>query len=423
MKKVFILIMAFLFMISCENNVVLQYNPESFKDIQFVKFEKIDQNSNLVTCEEDVETNSYYVYFILKGSFGSPITPDHPSLGNIENEFEIKFLEKSGTPDSNIQLSSTKLEFVENTDKTARQNLHFLIDFTNSATEGTTPSLSGGITSVNKLSDVLGRIGSFFENLDNHFNNDKITFPTSDFFGVKYSAFTSKNVEEPIVYPISRRYDTKLNDILSYLDFNTAKTDYKSIYGTSSYTHRKLFDAYDKTVNLMLEDTSNKNKNLVFIVSGYEETFYETAEKNLDSCFNETTQKNPCKSEKTESDMFALAATQKIPVFISANRSDSKSFPTTDGKDKIIDKKFRKLACLTNGVYFSEYQEGSEFKNMTYNDIGIVFGILEHAVFGIWRVKINFENTFTEKYEGKIKIEYKGSNTNETSETLYKIVK
>lgn len=422
MKKVFILIMTFLFMISCENNVIISYNPESFKDIQFVKFEKIDQNSNLVTCEEDVETNSYYVYFILKGSFGSPITPDHPSLGNIEKEFEIKFLEKSGTTDPNIQISSDKLEFVENvgtTDKTARQNLHFLMDFTKTATEGTTPSLSGGITST-ELSECLTALKSFSENAETHFNSEKIILPTNDFFGFKFSAFTSKDVDEPIVYPISRKYDTKQQTILSYLNYNSAKTDYKSLYTTASDTHRKLYDSYDKAVNLMIEDTSNKNKNLIFLVSGYEEGFYETNNE-LATCLVDTT--NKCKSVKTESDMFTLAGTQKIPVFIGANRNDTKSFPTTDGKDKAIDKKFRKLACITNGAYFSEYQEGNEFKNMTYNDMGKVFSILEHAVFGVWRVKINFENTFTEKYEGKIKIEYKGGDNNETSETLYKIVK
>lgn len=415
MKKVFILIMAFLFMISCENNVIISYNPESFKDIQFVKFEKIDQNSNLVTCEEDAETNSYYVYFILKGSFGSSITPDHPSLGNIENEFEIKFLEKSGTPDSNIQLSSTKLEFVENvgtTDKTARQNLHFLVDFTKSNSEGTTPSLSGGFgSSTTELSKILTAIKSFL---------------TDTPFGIKYSAFTSKdksNLENYIVYPVNRRYDTEKKNIELYLSPNSNKSDYSSLFATISDTHRKLFDSYDRVITSMKEDVNNINKNLILISDGYEEAFYETAEKNLDSCFNETTQVNTCKSEKTEDEIFTLASTQKIPVFIGVNRSSIKSFPTTDGKDKIIDKKFRKLACITNGAYFSEYQEGSEFKNMTYNDMGKVFGILEHAVFGIWRVKINFENTFTEKYEGKIKIEYKGGDGNETSETLYKIVK
>ncbi|MBN2694515.1 hypothetical protein JXR93_07620 [bacterium] len=407
MKKIvlFFLLILSVFLPSCENNVIFNYNPENVKEARFIKIEKVDPQTGEINCDEDFSTNTYYLYFNVKGTYSSPITPEHPKLGDFAENTKLIFLKQNGEVEDKI--TANKLEF-DSIGKTLsnRQNLHFFLDGTKDNGDD-----SSGISNT-IFGYILSALSSYLSNESNNYDNSEITYPTLDYFGAKYTLFSAKSgLEDVTNHTVSKtkQYIRDITNMLSYLETgSTNDTSLSSQYNTFSDNKRYLFEAYNTVSQAMIDDTNNKNKNLFLFLVGYDYRYYDETLKASEEFQN------------LENEMFTKASQQDYPTFIVANRSDSRSFKEPYGSE--IDKKLKKLTCLSNGAYFKEKANSSVLINFS-ESTNVINSVIGQVMYGYWRVKVTLDPSITGDYQGQLKFEYSGSGENQTVTVSYKIVR
>ncbi len=411
MKKIvlFFLLIFALFLPSCENNVIFNYNPENVKEARFIKAEKVDLQTGEVNCESDFNTNSYYLYFNVKGSYSSPITPLHPTLGDFDKNTKLVFLKNNGEVDNNVVANPNKLEF-DSIGKTIenRQNIHFFLDVTKDNGDD-----SSGIISCSSFGFILTSLNSYISGESTNYDKDEISYPTSEYFGVKYTQFSAKlGLEDVINHTTSttKQYLRDIDKISSYLETNSQNSTSLSYVCNSNTIDNKryFFEAYNTVSQAMSDDRNNKNKNLFLFLLGYDYRYYDETLKATEIFQN------------LESEMFTKAAQQDYPTFIIANRSDSKSFKEPYGSD--IDKKLKKLACLTKGAYFKD-KIGTNIPINFSESAATISGLIGQVMYGYWKIKITLDPSITGDYEGQVKFEYTNGGDNQTVTVSYKIVR
>ena len=424
-----IFIIFLLLLSSCENGVVLSYNPDELGSARFVKAEKVKNNE--LDCNygeashKHVQGDTYYIYFTLSSSNSTPINPENPKFSDIQKSMQITFEKKDASgnyvSDSAIQVDKNSIEFLKfGKNLNNRQNFNFLIDlYEESCLQSSDPNLcalSGGLN-FNNFKDMVNKISTALVNLYYNYTSETANFIEDDFLGVKYFAMSVADSDSSSAYTkeMTSTYLTDMGDvqgslnepknrkkIRGWLEANDGGS-YLDLKNSYSKYHRKLFDGFIEVAENIKGD-SHKNKSLVLITAGYDESYYDTT--------SGLEQGN--KSSHSEDDFFnALTFDDNIQVFIvPEDRSDKKSFPDETGEE--IDNKFYKLACLTNGAYYPYlYRESDNaWKPVKPSDFSakMVIGNIKEASYGMWRVKITLDEATTDSryYEGGFKVSVKG---------------
>jgi len=421
---------------ACENGVIISYNPENFGNAEFIKSEKLlNDTSSELNCEygdashKHGTRDSYYIYFTMSGTNFSPIISKEGKFKKLFEGLEVKLLDNDGMDDATATLVGGP-EFISlREDETKTPNIAFMLDVTKyqeCTGDYDACSLSGaGFSSNQKLINFLGTVKNFLVNGYLNYKNSGALYPMKHFFGVLYMGF-SFNENLPgsgntgFYYFGNGNYksDYELNGDIQYSPLNNGEDSYTEL---NKLTHRKLWDNYISAVDSMKGLQTNnkvKNQNLVMYLKGYEEGVFSHS--------NEIDPKN--KSTATEEDfMNSLTTADKIPLFISSCNDESclsnnESPNFTDD----VNNKLYKMACKTGGAYMPEFHnpdginKGWHKAKVDTKDYDKFFKKIEYSVYGMWRIKVQLEDVSDGNYTGIVKITTTDS---EPKEFAYKVIR
>ena len=432
--KLILLLFLLLMIPACENGVRISYNPESLDKIYFIKSEKLDGNELNCDYGEDSHKHSsrsnYYIYFTMNGDNFSPVLEKEGTFETAFKDLKVQFI-KDGIVDKNVK-NQSDLEFISLRDDDKKNlNLALLLDITkynvcNGSNDEECSFSGSGYTGSKDIQDFLGRVKSFLNNGYGHFKTDGAVYPMKSFFGTIYMAFSmnkpwSGGEGNTGYYQFNSNYKSLYGKTANKQYTELTKASGESYKGVEALKHRKLFDNY-LTATGVLKKKSNKIKNqsLVMFLKGYEEGVFD-----LDGKLTPGNLRGN-KSESTEEDFINALddATKSIPVFIGACRDQDKCSKTGESLTKENDNSLYKIACKTGGAYFPEFYDknSNSWKEASSNsaDYTSFFDKVEYSVYGMWRIKVQMDDTEDGDYTGTVKFTV---GDDKSIEVGYKIVR